>query len=186
MVGAIKADLSRYCQKRTPLEILDALVRYPGFRFSLWNRLTNYFRFHSYLRILSFFFIAIHFVLKEWTGIQISYSSKIGPGLYIPHFGGIVVNQFAEIGKRLYLSHNVTIGRVHAGKKIGVPKIGDDVYIGPGAVVLGNIRIGNNVAIGANSVVISDLPDAVFAAGVPAKIVARKSAEEILGYQADK
>ena len=181
-IDAINADLSRYYEKASCLDLLEALVRHPGFRFTLWNRMTNYFRFHSPLRILSVFFIPIHFFLKEWTGIQISYSTQIGPGLYIPHAGGIVVNQCAEIGKRLYLSHNVTIGRVHAGKKKGVPIIGDDVFIGPGAVVIGKIRIGDNVAIGPNSVVISDLPDNVFAAGLPAKIVARKSADEILGY----
>ena len=115
------------------------------------------------------------------TGIQINPGATIGRGLYIPHYGGIVVNPQAIIGNYCYLSHNVLIGKVHTGMREGVPAIGDDVFVGTGAVILGNLTIGNNAAIGANSVVINDVPDDVFVAGAPAKIVAQAGAKELLG-----
>jgi serine O-acetyltransferase len=105
------------------------------------------------------------------TGIQINPGARIGEALYMPHFGGIVVNPAATIGKNCYLSHNVLIGKVHAGKRAGVPTVGNAVFIGAGAVILGNVKIGNNAAIGANSVVINDVPDDAFVAGAPAKVV---------------
>ncbi|MFY4504054.1 serine O-acetyltransferase [Ligilactobacillus ruminis] len=68
---------------------------------------------------------------------------------------GIVIAGEAKIGKNVEISHQVTIGR----SKGGVPTIGDDVYIGPGAKIFGGIKIGNNVRIGANCVVFEDVPD---------------------------
>lgn len=68
---------------------------------------------------------------------------------------GIVIAGGAQIGKNCFISHQVTIGRSRGG----VPIIGDDVYIGPGAKIFGNIKIGNHVRIGANCVVFEDVPD---------------------------
>jgi serine O-acetyltransferase len=119
------------------------------------------------------------------TGIQINPGATIGPGLYIPHFGGIVVNPQTVIGSNCYLSHNVLIGKVHAGKRAGVPTVGDDVFIGTGAVLLGNIQVGNNAAIGVNSVVIDDVPADVMVAGAPARVVAQRGAREVLGFSDD-
>lgn len=68
---------------------------------------------------------------------------------------GIVIAGEAIIGENCYISHQVTIGRSHNG----VPQIGDNVYIGPGAKIFGGIKIGNNVRIGANCVVFQDIPD---------------------------
>ena len=62
-----------------------------------------------------------------------------------------------------------------------MPVIGDDVFVGTGSVILGNIKVGNNAAIGANSVVINDVPDGVFVAGAPAKVVAQTGAKKLLG-----
>lgn len=119
------------------------------------------------------------------TGIQINPGASIGAGLYIPHYGGIVVNPQAVIGSNCYLSHNVLIGKVHAGKRAGVPTIGDDVFIGTGAVLLGNIHVGNNAAIGVNSVVIDKVPNGVMVAGAPARVIAQRGAREMLGLSTD-
>lgn len=98
-------------------------------------------------------------------------TNVFGPGLYIPHFGSIVVSPGARIGKNCILHANVVIGQ-HGGK---VPTIGDNVFIGPGAKLFGAIHIADNVWIGANSVVTRDVrePNAVVA-GIPAKIVGYK------------
>lgn len=76
--------------------------------------------------------------------------------VYNPHgINGIVIAAGAKIGHDCFISHQVTIGR----SRNGVPVIGDNVYIGPGAKIFGNIKIGNNVRIGANCPVFFDVPD---------------------------
>src|SRR5207247_3627019 len=92
-------------------------------------------------------------------GISLAHATSVGSGLYIGHSVGIVVNDFALIGKNCNLSQGVTIGQSNRGKRKGAPVIGDNVYIGPGAKIIGGIRVGNNVAIGSNCVVIDDIPD---------------------------
>lgn len=85
------------------------------------------------------------------TGISIPYTAKIGHSFYIGHFGGIIINANSEIGSNCNISQGVTIGVSGRGVKRGVPKIGDNVYIGANAVVAGKIEVGNNCVIAANS-----------------------------------
>ena len=75
------------------------------------------------------------------------------------------------------ISQGVTIGQVNRGKYQGVPTIGNGVYIGPGAKVIGKISIGSNVAIGANAVVTTDVPDNACVAGVPARVISMDGAD---------
>ncbi len=114
-------------------------------------------------RFVRFFLSPIYYsyryrVLTNW-GIDIPKEATIGPGLYVAHFGGIIVSPYAVIGKNLDISQGVTIGISGEGEKRGVPTIGDNVYIGPGAKLFGKITIGNNVKIGANAVIHRDIPD---------------------------
>lgn len=99
-----------------------------------------------------------------------------GPGLAIVHYGTIVVNGAARVGRNC---------RIHAGVNIGVasglaPTIGDDVYIGPGAKIFGGITIGDGVAVGANAVVNRDVPPGVSVAGVPARVVSSTGSDALL------
>lgn len=92
-------------------------------------------------------------------------------GIFIHHFSSIIISPCIRAGRNLTVYQGVTIGRVHEGKKAGVPTIGDNVTIFAGAKVIGNIRVGNNVIIGANSVVTNDVPDNAIVAGAPAKVL---------------
>jgi serine O-acetyltransferase len=92
-------------------------------------------------------------------GISIPTSSKIGPGLFITHFGGIVINKDSIIGKNCNISSGVFLDEINAGVNKGVPIIGDNVCIGPGVKIAGNVMVGNNVVIGANCVVTKDIED---------------------------
>jgi serine O-acetyltransferase len=103
-------------------------------------------------------------------GISIPYNTRIGPGLYIGHHGGIVVNVQATIGADCNLNHGVTIGEKYGGHNPGVPIIGDRVYLGPGCIVIGGIVVGDDVAIGANSVVVKSVPSSGVMAGIPARL----------------
>lgn len=84
----------------------------------------------------------------------------IGPGLYLPHPYGIIINRFAVIGRNATIFHQVTIGvNPHHGGNYHAPIIGDNVFIGAGAKIVGPIKIGNNVRIGAGAVVTKNVPD---------------------------
>ena len=104
--------------------------------------------------------------------VNIGNYTRIGPGLYLPH-GNVVIDGLVSIGARCVIAPFVTIG-VNGG--LAGPTIGDDVFIGTGAKVLGGIRIGNGARIGANAVVLEDVPERATAAGVPARIVRARDA----------
>lgn len=113
-----------------------------------------------------------YLVLRKFSdiiiGVGIWPESDIGPGLKIEHWGGIYIK--AKIGRSCRISQQVVIGHIGGFKGGGVPILGDNVYVGVGAKILGDVKIGNNVKIGANAVVITDVPDDAIAVGVPAQI----------------
>ena len=131
-------------------------------------------------------FIFAQFVVRALWGIELPRSAKIGPGLYIGHFGGIIVSPRAVLGSYCSLSPAITIGMSGEGARNGVPVIGDHVYIAPGARVFGKIHIGNNVKIGANAVVYRDLPDNAIVALPGFKIVSLAGNQHAAGRDAIK
>ena len=98
--------------------------------------------------------------------------AEFGPGFVLIHSDGVVINSAVRGGADVRLEHAVTIG----AEKNASPVLGDDVFIGAGAKILGGVRIGSHVRIGANAVVVDDVPDDVTVAGVPARVVREKSA----------
>src|SRR3989344_306737 len=106
------------------------------------------------------------------TGVEIHPGAKIGPGFFIDHGMATVIGETAEIGKNCVLFHNVTLGGTgkHSGKRH--PTLGDNVYVGTGATILGPVKIGDNVMIGAETfIIMHDVPSNCTVVGVPAKIV---------------
>lgn len=121
---------------------------------------------HNPLRTLRWFLLeTVNHRLATRLGFSIP-KNVFGPGLCIVHYGTIVVNPAARIGRNCRIHPSTSIGDYD-----GVPTLGDNVYIGPGAKLFGNITIGNNVAIGANAVVNSSFGSNVTIAGVPARVV---------------
>lgn len=116
-----------------------------------------------------------HYMIKY--NIEISDTTSIGDGFYIGHWGCIVINPLSILGRNVDVAQGVILGVSGRGEKRGCPIIGDNVYIGPGAKVIGKIKIGNNVAIGANAVVTKDVPDNAVVAGVPAIIISFEGSE---------
>ena len=111
------------------------------------------------------------------TGISIPASVKIGHSFYIGHFGGIILNSKTIIGNNCNISQGVTIGVSSIGEKRGVPRIGNNVYIGANAVVVGKIVIEDDVLIGACSLVTSDVVQKSVMVGVPAVRVSNNGSE---------
>jgi serine O-acetyltransferase len=144
----------------------------PGFNYCVWMRICG--NLHSRPITRYTLFLPALLALKGRSfkyGIDIPYRTRIGYGFYIGHFGGIVVHPNAVIGNNCNISQGVTIGRANRGARAGTPVIGDNVFIGPGAKIIGNLQIGNNVAIGANAVVTKSVPDNAVVAGVPAHVI---------------
>ena len=97
-----------------------------------------------------------------------------GPGLSIAHYGTIVINGNARIGKNCRIQECTTIGATNGSKK--APVLGDNIFIGSGARIIGDIRIENNVAIGANAVVVNDIVEqGITVAGVPEKKISNNN-----------
>lgn len=106
---------------------------------------------------------------------EIPFKAKIGRGLRITHPYGIVISEFAVMGENCTIFHQVTIGMNEHKRDInnGVPKIGNNVYIGCGAKLIGGITVGDNVIIGANAVVVKDVPSNCTVVGNPAQIISK-------------
>ena len=104
-------------------------------------------------------------------GCVIGRGAQFGPGFVLVHSMGVVINTAVCGGQDVKIEHQVTIG---AERGLS-PLLGDDVFIGAGAKVLGSITIGSRVRIGANAVVLKDVPDDVTAVGVPARYLPRRA-----------
>lgn len=107
-------------------------------------------------------------VSEAVSGIFLDRGTEVGEDLHLVHAGGINIHPGVKIGDRVGIMHGVTLG---AGPDGDVPTIGDDVFIGAHASVLGGIRVGDGATVAANSLVIKDVPAGALAIGVPAKNV---------------
>lgn len=111
-----------------------------------------------------------HYLLSTITASDIDIHAHLEPDLVLPHPTGVVIHRDVVIGSGCTIMQQVTIGQLSDG---AAPIIGNNVYIGTGAKILGGILIGNNARIGANAVVLETVPDNSTAVGVPAKIIRR-------------
>jgi serine O-acetyltransferase len=139
---------------------------YMGLRATLLYRLSHE-AWRKHIPVLPGILARLNITLH---GFDVPCIVKIGPGLYVPHPVGTVI-MADEIGANVTLVSGITIGMRN---EPDFPTIGDNVFIGAGARVLGDIKVGDNVNIGANAVVVKDVPANSTAIGVPAKIVPNK------------
>lgn len=141
---------------------------YPGFYAVLFHRISSY----LYRNKLKFIALIVFSISRFLTKIEIHPGAQIGECLFIDHGIGIVIGETAIIGNNCTIYHGVTLGsRGKLGSFKRHPTIGDNVLIGCGAKVLGNIIVGDNAKIGANSVVIKDVPKNSVVVGIPSKVV---------------
>ena len=163
----LKADLYRYNGAKATFYFFKAfLVSLPEFRYIYFLRCASVFPKYSIRGFLARVLLN-HYSYKY--GFQISPSTRIGKGLYIVHRGPVVINCRAELGDNCTLGNIVTIGQTNRGKKAGCPKIGDRVFIGAGAVLVGKIVIGDDVIIAPNAYVTIDVPSRSMVIGNPGR-----------------
>ena len=150
-------------------ELKADLYRYNGMSGMYMKKFHFYFRAvqscHNKIlkRLLNYRFLSI----KARRGIEIAYTTKIGKGLYLGHAYNITINPNAVISENVNLHKGVTIGAELRGSRKGVPIIGDRVWIGINATVVGNIQIGDDVLIASNSFVNCDIPSHSIVFGNP-------------------
>lgn len=116
----------------------------------------------------------VHNISVKSTGADISEAASIGNNFYVPHPVGIVIGGAAHIGKNCSMMSCVTIGATDVVRGGGAIYIGDNVYFGSGAKLVGNFTVGNNVNIGANAVVLDEIPDNCTVVGVPARVIKKE------------
>ena len=181
----IQADLYRYDGATGVKNLLKKYIREPGFRYTFWMRTAGFLNTRLFLKVPYWLACFQLHRLEIKYGIIIPHTTEIGSGLFIGHFGGIVVNHRVSIGRNCNLSHGVTIGQKNRGKHKGYPKIGNSVFIGPGVSIIGSVSIGSNVAIGANAVVVHDVSNNEVVVGNPASKVSDKGATKYINYTLD-
>ncbi len=168
----IQKDLYRYIGDEC--DSLLNLFRYffftPGFRYIYYFRKGSNAKY-IITRILWMFLMR---QCMYRTGIQIPIGTQIGEGFRISHFGHIVVNPKAVIGKNFTISQGCLIGNAQ-GKKAGVPTIGNNVCMNANSMIIGGVTIGNNVLIAPGAFVNFDVPDNCIVIGNPGKIIQKET-----------
>ena len=144
---------------------LEIVLCYPGFHAVLLHRIAHRL-YQSGVPLLPRF---ISQVSRFLTGIEIHPGATIGRRFFIDHGMGVVIGETAEIGDDVLLYQGVTLGGTGGESGKRHPTLGNNVVVGTGAKVLGNIRIGDNVKIGAGSVVVHPVPDNSTVVGVPGR-----------------
>ena len=154
---------------------LEILLCYPGLHAVLFHRIAHWLYSHR-------IFVLARFI-SQWarllTGIEIHPGAKIGQRLFIDHGSGVVIGETAEIGNDVLLYQGVTLGGTGNERGKRHPTLGNRVVVGTGASVLGNIRLGDDVRVGAGSVVVNSVPDGSTVVGIPGHVV--KARTEALG-----
>ncbi|MFB2936975.1 serine O-acetyltransferase [Aerosakkonemataceae cyanobacterium BLCC-F154] len=170
MLNALVADF-RIIFDRDPAarNWLEVLFCYPGLQALFLHRFAHW----LYMVGIPFIPRLISHIARFLTGIEIHPGAQIGYGVFIDHGMGVVIGETAIIGDYALIYQGVTLGGT--GKESGKrhPTLGENVVVGAGAKVLGNIQIGNNVRIGAGSVVLRDVPSDCTVVGIPGRIVYR-------------
>ncbi|MDB9526643.1 serine O-acetyltransferase [Oscillatoria sp. CS-180] len=170
MFEALRADF-KIVFERDPAarNWLEVLFCYPGLQALIFHRIAH----RLWNTKLPFVPRFISHISRFITGIEIHPGATVGKGVFIDHGMGVVVGETAIIGDYCLIYQGVTLGGT--GKESGKrhPTLGDNVVIGAGAKVLGNIQIGNNVRIGAGSVVLREVPSDCTVVGVPGRVVYR-------------
>lgn len=182
----VKRDLNRCGDKLS--ERLRELLLNPG----MWAVLGYRFRRRIYVsdtpkavgKILSLFSNLVDLWIKISTNIELPVTAEIGPGLYIPHTGFIVVTVGARIGCNCTLTHGVTIGHGRGGKRLndGMPVIGNRVYVGPLSAVIGGVTVGDDALIGAGAVVVHAVPPGGVVVGNPARLISTNGSFDLIKY----
>jgi serine O-acetyltransferase len=169
----LRQDLYRYRAASGLGTFLKAYRRNHAFRFTFWLRAGNHFVFRSG-KLARIAYLICRVIREHYSirfGYQVYEETQIGPGFYIGHVGSVVINPEARIGRNVNIAIGVTIGQANRGKRAGAPTIGDRVWVGTNAVVVGKITVGNGALIGPGAYVNFDVPPNAVVVGNPGQVI---------------
>lgn len=169
LIANIRKDI-KAARERDPAAVstLQILLAYPGFHARQFHRLAH----TLHRRRIKMLPRLVSHVSRFLTGIEIHPGAKIGEGFFIDHGMGVVIGETAEIGDNVTLYQGVTLGGTSQQRTKRHPTLGNNVVVGVGAQLIGNITIGDNTKVGAGSVVINSVPANATVVGVPGRVVA--------------
>ncbi|MCB1036902.1 MAG: serine acetyltransferase [Acidobacteria bacterium] len=157
MLDNLKADTRRlkvWKSRKAPWYVLESLLFENGYQAVVLHRIAHWFKRRG-IPFFGPFFARLSLFL---TGVDISPGAEIGPGLLISHGVGLVIGGHARIGANALLLHQVTIGSPEVGRLEEMPTLGDDVFVGAGATLIGDIQVGDGARIDAMVLVSRDVP----------------------------
>jgi serine O-acetyltransferase len=184
MLNGIRQDFRR-CGRGFYSRVKEVFTN-PAMWAVFWYRLLRWFQItlpRPVRWVFAIVTVPLHVFIQLLTHVQLPPAVQIGPGLYLPHLGFIVVGSGATIGKNCTLCHGVTIGHARGRNKTsGTPILGDRVYVGPGAIIIGPITIGDDALIGAGAVVVKSVPGRGVVVGNPARVVSQTGSFDLIEY----
>ena len=187
--AALREDRDRYIfgGKFGRLTSLSVVLQSQGLWATAVYRLKHYARHRLHSRLLGVLLLPFQRIVIALSGIDIDPDAHICPGLLIPHGGYIVIGP-VRIGRNCNIHQGVTLGeRVSTlecrTSKPSFPALGNRVWVGPGAVVAGDVTIGDDASVGANSLLLRDVPQRGVVLGVPARLVSRRGSFTQIRYR---
>ena len=174
-ITKVKEDIQViYDKDPAAANIFEVLLCYPGLHALIAYRFAHrLYKWHIPLipRIISY-------ITRIITGIEIHPGARIGRRFFIDHGEGVVIGETTTIGDDVLIYQQVTLARTGKEHDKPHPSLGNNVIVGAGAKILGNIKIGDFVRVGAGSVVVEDVPEYSTVVGVPGRVVQRKIRDE--------
>lgn len=169
IIDDLKSKQSLFKQDGSDISLLRTFLT-DGTGANILYRLTH---FCSHYKILSPFILILQWINKVLYGCVIGAKASFGSGFVLVHPIGVVINSKVKGGKNIYIESGVVIG----DEKGLSPKLGDNIFIGAGAKIIGGVIIGNNTKIGANAVIVKDVPEGATAVGIPGRIIKKEKSE---------
>lgn len=167
MLAALRRDIKAIFEKDPAARSIWEVLSYPGLHAIFWHRVAHGW-WNAGLKTPARWLSNLS---RAFTGIEIHPGATIGPGFFIDHGSGVVIGETAVVGRDVLLYHDVTLGGSSLKRVKRHPTLGDRVVVSAGAKILGAIEIGDDVKIGPNAVVRQSVPPNSVVVGIPGRVI---------------
>lgn len=174
----VKNEVKNISDKDPAAKNIFEILLYPSLHAVINHKIAHFF----YVKKLFFLSRLISQFSRFFTGIEIHPGATLGNRIFFDHGMGIVIGETAKVGDDCIIYHGVTLGGVSTANTKRHPTLKNNVIVGAGAKILGNITLGENVKVGANSVVLRDVPDDSVAVGMPARIIKKEDKDYYMWF----
>ncbi|EZP69674.1 Serine acetyltransferase [Sphingomonas paucimobilis] len=182
--SVLKADLYRYSGGASAGHFWRHYAFTPGYKYTVLMRTTGWLSAQPLKGFGVYYLLKMILLRARYKyGFAIPEYMVIGPGLFINRFGGVYMNGDAVIGNNANVTHGSMLGQANRGLYRGSPVLGNRVFIGAGAKIIGRLRVGDDSSIGSNAVVTKEVPVHGVVGGVPAKLISTAGSDGYINRQ---